>query len=107
MTEDAEKYKQEDDELRERLEMKNSLENMIFSTKTAYSDKIKELPEDNTTVKEQYTKNVDMLKEFSEWLENNQDASKEELKMKIDQVQVIAKDLYNNQPAEPTVSDLD
>ena len=107
MTEDAEKYKQEDDELRERLEMRNSLENMIFSTKTAYSDKIKELPEDNTTAKEQYTKNVDMLKEFSEWLENNQDASKEELKMKIDQVQVIAKDLYNNQPAEPTVSDLD
>lgn len=107
MTEDAEKYKQEDDELRERLEMRNSLENMIFSTKTAYSDKIKELPEDNISEKEQYTKNVDMLKEFSEWLENNQEASKEELKMKIDQVQVIAKDLYNNQSAEPTVSDLD
>ena len=107
MTEDAEKYKQEDDELRERLEMRNSLENMIFSTKTAYSDKINELKEDNTSEKEQYTKNVDMLKEFSDWLDSNQEASKEELKMKIDQVQVIAKDLYNNPSAEPTVSDLD
>jgi L1 cell adhesion molecule like protein len=105
MTEDAEKYKQEDDELRERLEMKNSLENMIFSTKTAYSDKIKELPEDNISEKEQYNKNLDMLKEFSEWLENNQDASKEDLKMKIDQVQVLAKDLYSKTPAEPPVSD--
>jgi len=104
MTEDAEKYKQEDDELRERLEMRNSLENMIFSTKTAYSDKIKNLPDDNTE-KEQYTKNVDMLKEFSDWLENNQEASKEELKIKIDQVQVLAKDLYSKTPAEPTVSD--
>jgi len=105
MTEDAEKYKQEDDELRERLEMKNSLENMIFSTKTAYSDKIKELPEDNISEKEQYNKNLDMLKEFSEWLENNQEASKEDLKMKIDQVQVLAKDLYSKTPAEPPVSD--
>ena len=104
MTEDAEKYKQEDDELRERLEMRNSLENTIYSTKTAYNDKIKKLPDDNTE-KEQYTKNVDMLNTFSEWLENNQDASKEELKMKLDQVQVLAKDLYSKTSAEPPVSD--
>ena len=104
MTEDAEKYKQEDDELRERLEMRNSLENTIYSTKTAYNDKIKKLPDDNTE-KEQYTKNVDMLNTFSEWLENNQDASKEDLKMKIDQVQVLAKDLYSKTSAEPPVSD--
>ena len=102
MTEDAEKYKQEDDELRERLEMRNSLENMIYTTKNSYNDKIKE--EDNTE-KEQYTKNVDMLNTFSEWLENNQDASKEDLKMKIDQVQFLAKDLYSKTPAEPPVSD--
>ena len=103
MTEDAEKYKQEDDELRERLEMRNSLENTIYSTKTAYNDKIKQ--EDNTSEKEQYKKNLDMLNTFSEWLENNQDASKEDLKMKIDQVQVLAKDLYSKTPAEPPVSD--
>ena len=102
MTEDAEKYKQEDDELRERLEMRNSLENMIYTTKNSYNDKIKE--EDNTE-KEQYTKNVDMLNTFSEWLENNQDASKEDLKMKIDQVQFLAKDLYSKTPSEPPVSD--
>ncbi len=101
MTEESEKYKKEDDELRERLEMKNSLENMIYTTKTAYSDKIKE---NNTSEKEQYTKNVDMLNTFAEWLENNQEASKEDLKMKIDQVQALAKDLYSS---EPKVEDLD
>jgi heat shock protein 1/8 len=101
MTEESEKYKKEDDELRERLEMKNSLENMIYTTKTAYNDKIKE---NNTSEKEQYTKNVDMLNTFAEWLENNQEASKEDLKMKIDQVQALAKDLYSS---EPKVEDLD
>jgi L1 cell adhesion molecule like protein len=101
MTEESEKYKKEDDELRERLEMKNSLENMIYTTKTAYNDKIKE---NNTSEKEKYTKNVDMLNTFAEWLENNQEASKEDLKMKIDQVQALAKDLYSS---EPKVEDLD
>jgi len=81
--------------------MKNSLENMIYTTKTAYNDKIKE---NNTSEKEQYTKNVDMLNTFAEWLENNQEASKEDLKMKIDQVQALAKDLYSS---EPKVEDLD
>lgn len=104
MTEDAEKYKQEDDELRERLEMRNSLENMIYSTKTSFNDKIKQ-EDTSETEKEQYTKNVDMLNTFAEWLENNQEASKEDLKMKIDQVQVLAKDLYSKTPSEPPVSD--
>ena len=104
MTEDAEKYKQEDEELRERLEMRNSLENMIYTTKNSYNDKIKQ-EDTSETEKEQYTKNVDMLNTFAEWLENNQEASKEDLKMKIDQVQVLAKDLYSKTPSEPTVSD--
>lgn len=104
MTEDAEKYKQEDDDLRERLEMRNSLENMIYTTKNSYNDKIKQ-EDTSETEKEQYTKNVDMLNTFAEWLENNQEASKEDLKMKIDQVQVLAKDLYSKTPSEPTVSD--
>jgi hypothetical protein len=46
-----------------------------------------------------------MRKTFYEWLENNADASKEDLKMKIDQVQVLAKDLYSKTPEEPRVSD--
>lgn len=104
MTEDAEKFKQEDDELRERLEMKNSLENMIYTTKNSYNDKIKQ-EDTSETEKEQYTKNVDMLNTFSEWLESNPEASKEDLKMKIDQVQVLAKDLYSKTPSEPPVSD--
>ena len=104
MTEDAEKYKQEDDELRERLEMRNSLENMIYTTKNSYNDKIKQ-EDTSETEKEQYTKNVDMLNTFAEWLGNNQEASKEDLKMKIDQVQVLAKDLYSKTPSEQPVSD--
>ena len=45
-----------------------------------------------------------MLNTFSEWLESNPEASKEDLKMKIDQVQFLAKDLYKTS-AEPPVSD--
>jgi L1 cell adhesion molecule like protein len=104
MTEDAEKYKQEDDDLRERLEMRNSLENMIYTTKNSYNDKIKQ-EDTSETEKEQYNKNLDMLNTFSEWLESNPEASKEDLKMKIDQVQVLAKDLYSKTPSEPPVSD--
>lgn len=104
MTEDGEKYKQEDDELRERLEMRNSLENMIYTTKNSYNDKIKQ-EDTSETEKEQYTKTLEMLNTFAEWLENNQEASKEDLKMKIDQVQVLAKDLYSKTPSEPPVSD--
>jgi L1 cell adhesion molecule like protein len=104
MTEDAEKYKQEDEELRERLEMRNSLENMIYTTKNSYNDKIKQ-EDTSETEKEQYIKTLEILNTFSEWLENNPDASKEDLKMKIDQVQVLAKDLYSKTPEEPPVSD--
>lgn len=98
MTEDAEKFKQEDNELRERLEMRNSLENMIYSTKTTYSDKIKELKEDNIFEKEKYNKNIESLNVLSDWLESNREATKEELKSKTDEVQSIAAELYSKTP---------
>jgi len=98
MTEDAEKFKQEDNELRERLEMRNSLENMIYSTKTTYSDKIKELKEDNIFEKKKYNKNIESLNVLSDWLESNREATKEELKSKTDEVQSIAAELYSKTP---------
>ena len=105
MTEDAEKFKQEDNELRERLEMRNSLENMIYTTKTTFSDKIKELKEDNTSEKEKYNKNIETLNVLSDWLESNREATKEELKSKTDEVQSIAAELYSKTSSEPNVSD--
>ena len=105
MTEDAEKFKQEDNELRERLEMRNSLENMIYSTKTTYSDKIKELKEDNIFEKEKYNKNIESLNVLSDWLESNREATKEELKSKTDEVQSIASELYSKTRGEPNISD--
>ena len=105
MTEDAEKFKQEDNELRERLEMRNSLENMIYSTKTTYSDKIKELKEDNIFEKEKYNKNIESLNVLSDWLESNREATKEELKSKTDEVQSIATELYSKTSGEPNISD--
>ena len=105
MTEDAEKFKQEDNELRERLEMRNSLENMIYNTKTTYSDKIKELKEDNIFEKEKYNKNIESLNVLSDWLESNREATKEELKSKTDEVQSIASELYSKTSGEPNISD--
>merc|ERR1719263_2364251 len=67
MTADAEKYAKEDEEFKEKVEAKNSLENYCFSMKKA-----------ETAVE-------DALK----WLENNQLAEKEEFEHKRKEVEGI------------------
>jgi L1 cell adhesion molecule like protein len=94
MVNEAEKFKKDDDEMREQLENRNSLENMIYTTKNAYNEKIKALSDDDVQ-KKNYTDKIDKLDEMSKWLESNTNASKEELKIKIDEVQALAADLYN------------
>jgi len=93
MINEAEKFKKDDDEMREQLENRNSLENMIYTTKNSYNEKIKDLS-DNVQ-KKNYTDKIDKLDEISKWFESNPNASKEELKIKIDEVQALAADLYN------------
>jgi len=104
MVDDAEKFKKDDDEMRELLESKNSLENMIYTTKNAYDEKLKTCDESQ---KEQYNNKIEKLNEMSKWFESNTTASKDEIKSKIDEVQALAADLYSNDTSSSTVPDVD
>lgn len=104
MVDDAEKFKRDDDEMRELLESKNSLENMIYTTKNAYDEKLKTCDESQ---KEQYNSKIEKLDEVSKWFESNTTASKEEIKIKIDEVQAIAADLYTSDTSSSFVPDVD
>jgi heat shock protein 1/8 len=104
MVDDAEKFKKDDDEMRELLESKNSLENMIYTTKNAYDEKLKTCDESQ---KEQYNNKIEKLDEVSKWFESNTTASKEEIKSKIDEVQALAADLYSSDASSSPVPDVD
>ena len=104
MVDDAEKFKKDDDEMRELLESKNSLENMIYTTKNAYDEKLKTCDESQ---KEQYNDKIEKLDEVSKWFESNTTASKEEIKSKIDEVQALAADLYSSDTSSSPVPDVD
>jgi len=104
MVDDAEKFKKDDDEMRELLESKNSLENMIYTTKNAYDEKLKTCDESQ---KEQYNDKIEKLDEVSKWFESNTTASKEEIKSKIDEVQALAADLYSSDTSSTPVPDVD
>ena len=104
MVDDAEKFKKDDDEMRELLESKNSLENMIYTTKNAYNEKLKTCDESQ---KEQYNNKIEKLDEVSKWFESNTTASKEEIKSKIDEVQALAADLYSSDASSSPVPDVD
>lgn len=104
MVDDAEKFKKDDDEMRELLESKNSLENMIYTTKNAYDEKLKTCDESQ---KEQYNSKIEKLDEVSKWFESNTTASKEEIKSKIDEVQALAADLYSSDTSSTPIPDVD
>ena len=74
MVEEAEKYKNEDDAVKERIEAKNKMEEQIYQAKSACANM-------DSSVKDQA---LSKLNEFQEWHSNNQSASKEgyETKMK-------------------------
>ena len=101
MVDDAEKFKKDDDEMRELLESKNSLENMIYTTKNAYNEKLKTCDDDSE--KEKYNSKIENLDEISKWFDSNTTASKDEIKSKIDEVQAIAADLYASSSPAPDV----
>ena len=85
MVNDAEKYKNEDDEAREKIEAKNGLENYCFSMKNTLADKNigdKLAVSDKESIEK-------IIKESIEWLESNQSAEKQEYIDKQKQVESI------------------
>ncbi|WBY56748.1 endoplasmic reticulum chaperone BiP [Plasmodium yoelii yoelii] len=86
MINDAEKFADEDKNLREKVESKNNLDNYIQSMKATVEDKDKLADkiekEDKDTI-------LNAIKEAEDWLNNNSNADSEALKQKLKDVEAI------------------
>jgi heat shock protein 5 len=86
MVQEAEEYAEEDRLIKEKIGAKNSLENYLYSMKNTLGDeekvgdKISE--EDKDTM-------MEALNEAGKWLDENQDASKDEMDEKLKEVQGV------------------
>tara|TARA_Y100000590_G_scaffold331988_1_gene377409 strand:- start:5737 stop:7653 length:1917 start_codon:yes stop_codon:yes gene_type:complete len=123
MVQDAEKFKEEDEKIQERIEAKNEFENLLFQTKNMY---------ENEKIKEQFSEeeknSIETLLHQSQlWIQENENASIEEYKQRINEfniaIQPFAQKLYPNQGnpmdqnmnaemnagmnAEPTIDEVD
>jgi len=87
MVNDAEKYKEQDEQNAQRIDAKNKLESMVYSLSSNENT-----PE---AVKEK-------TKTIQEWLDENQEASTEEYTSKMEEVQEL---ISSQMPAEPAPAD--
>jgi len=79
MVKEAENYKKQDEEAREKVESKNKLENYAYSVRNSINDeklKDKISSEDRSTIET-------AVEETIKWLDSNQDASKSEFDSKV------------------------
>ena len=83
MLDDAEKFKEEDQKVKERIESKNALENYIYTIKNSMDDeKLKDkFSDEDKTKLEQITTSA------MEWLDNNTTAEKDEYEAKQKEIQ--------------------
>jgi L1 cell adhesion molecule like protein len=79
MVKEAEEFKKQDEEAKSRVEAKNKLENYAYSIKNTISDA--KFPEEDKTQLE------GIVKETIEWLDDNQQASKDEYEDKYKEVE--------------------
>jgi L1 cell adhesion molecule like protein len=85
MVRDAEKYKDEDDKQRERLQAKNALESYSFNMKSTVEDeKLKD-----KISEEDRTKVLDKCNEIIKWIDANQLADKEEFEHKQKELEQV------------------
>ena len=85
MVKDAEKYKEQDDELRGKIESKNGLESYVYNLKNTVGDeKLKDkISEDDKQTVE------NLIEETQKWLDDNNDVSKEEYETKQKQLEEV------------------
>jgi len=92
MVQDAEKYKQDDDRQRERVQSKNELEAYAYSVKNTMEDhnvSSKTSEQDRDTV-------LSKCKEVLSWLDSNQTAEKEEFDYQKNELEKVAKPIITN-----------
>merc|ERR1711871_790752 len=85
MVQVAEEFQEEDKKVREKIEARNALENYVYSMKNTLGDSEKGVADkigddDKETIEK-------ALEEVNEWLDDNQDAEKEDFDEKLKEVQ--------------------
>ena len=90
MLQEAELFKEQDEENRGKIEAKNSLENYLYTTKNILTDEKVTVPEDiKTTINETVEENL-------KWLESHQDESKQVYEDKMKEIQDKLTPLLSN-----------
>lgn len=95
MIQNAEKFKDDDNKIKERIESKARLESVVYSTKTLYEDDKNEMfkDEEKETIKNK-------VEEFKKWIDENQKAEKEEFDKKLEEfnnfIHPFTKKLYES-----------
>ena len=90
MVSDAEKFKQQDEDNKAKIESKNSFENYLYQMKNSMRDEKLTVPEDiKTTINETVEENL-------KWLESHQDESKQVYEDKMKEIQDKLTPLLSN-----------
>lgn len=82
MVQEAEEFAEEDKKIKERVDARNQLETYLYNMRNTVDDKLKDQiePEDKETIDE-------AVKGGLEWLDENQDAEKEDYEEKLKEIQ--------------------
>ena len=86
MIKDAEKFADQDKELKDKIDAKNSLDNYIHTMRNTIEDKEKLADKIEEEDKEKIN---DALTEAQDWLNGNQDAEKDEYEQQLQDLQSI------------------
>lgn len=77
MVKNAEKFKDDDEKIKQRIESKSQLEGIIYSSKSIYAN-------DNKSLSDEEKANVkSKVEEIQKWIDENQEATKEEYETKF------------------------
>lgn len=93
MVKNAEKFKDDDEKIKQRIESKSQLEGIIYSSKSIYAD-------DNKSLSDEEKESVKFkVEEIKKWIDENQEATKEEYETKFkefsDFIHPITQKMYN------------
>ena len=93
MVADAEKFKEEDEKSRQRVDAKNELETYLYSTKNMINNDEMKLPDDKKK------KIEDLISEKIKWLDENSTASTDEFKsVKKEVEEIVGEELKPTMP---------
>lgn len=84
MVKEAEEYAEEDRKVKERIDARNNLETYIYNMRSSMGDKFADKIDSDDKEKIEST-----LKEALEWLDDNQNAEKEEFGEKLKEVEAV------------------